>query len=168
VTTPVRQQDHGRCRKSSTTPFELATCTELPRQATGRSSTARPRSVSTNDAFENPGGEAEDRQASLRQRNHPLRVEVCDDGNRRKPLPRQVHQRLGEDLEPGLVRWGRHPPVPLGWSLPKHLIGEGRELVAKVARAGRERQRKTLRDLGDARNKSREVGEERESHDPYL
>jgi len=31
--------------------------------------------------------------------------------------------------------------------------------------AGRERQRKTLRDLGDARNKSREVGEERESHE---
>src|SRR6185369_7640279 len=34
--------------------------------------------------------------------------------------------------------------------------------------AGRERQRKTLRVLGDARSKSREVGEERESHDPYL
>ena len=34
--------------------------------------------------------------------------------------------------------------------------------------AGRERQRKTLRDLGDARSKSREVGEGRESHDPYL
>jgi hypothetical protein len=34
--------------------------------------------------------------------------------------------------------------------------------------AGRERQRKILRDLGDARSKSREVGEERESHDPYL
>ena len=34
--------------------------------------------------------------------------------------------------------------------------------------AGRERQRKTLRDLGDARSRSSEVGEERESHDPYL
>ena len=34
--------------------------------------------------------------------------------------------------------------------------------------AGRERQRKTLRDLGDARSKSREVGEERESRDSYL
>jgi len=34
--------------------------------------------------------------------------------------------------------------------------------------AGRERQRKTLRGLGDARSKSREVGEERESHDPHL
>ena len=34
--------------------------------------------------------------------------------------------------------------------------------------AGRERQKKTLRDLGNARRKSREVGEERESHDPYL
>ena len=33
---------------------------------------------------------------------------------------------------------------------------------------GRERQRKTLLDLGDARSKSKEVGEERESHDPYL
>ena len=33
---------------------------------------------------------------------------------------------------------------------------------------GRERQRDTLRDLGEARSKSREVGEERESHDPYL
>ena len=32
----------------------------------------------------------------------------------------------------------------------------------------RERQRETLLDLGDARSKSREVGEERESHDPYL
>ena len=33
---------------------------------------------------------------------------------------------------------------------------------------GRERQRDTLRDLGEARSKSREVGEEKESHDPYL
>ena len=32
----------------------------------------------------------------------------------------------------------------------------------------RERQRETLLDLGDARSKSRGVGEERESHDPYL
>src|SRR6185369_1324582 len=32
----------------------------------------------------------------------------------------------------------------------------------------RERQREILLDLGDARRKSREVGEERESHDPYL
>ena len=32
----------------------------------------------------------------------------------------------------------------------------------------RERQRETLTDLGDARSKSREVGEKRESHDPYL
>ena len=35
-------------------------------------------------------------------------------------------------------------------------------------RAGRERRRKTLRDLGDARSKTREVGEEEESHDSYL
>ena len=34
--------------------------------------------------------------------------------------------------------------------------------------AGRKRQRKTLRDLGDARSKSNEVGEERESLNPYL
>ena len=34
--------------------------------------------------------------------------------------------------------------------------------------AGHERQRKTLQDLGDARRKSREVGEEREPHEPYL
>jgi len=34
--------------------------------------------------------------------------------------------------------------------------------------AGHERQRKTLQDLGDARNRSKEVGEERESPDPYL
>ena len=34
--------------------------------------------------------------------------------------------------------------------------------------ASRERQRKTLRNLGDAKSKSREVGEERETHDPYL
>ena len=34
--------------------------------------------------------------------------------------------------------------------------------------AGRERHRKTLRDLGDVRSKSREVGEDRESFDPYL
>jgi len=33
---------------------------------------------------------------------------------------------------------------------------------------GRERQRDTLRGLGEARRKSREVGKERESHDPYL
>ena len=32
----------------------------------------------------------------------------------------------------------------------------------------RERQRETLLDLGDARSMSREVGEEKESHDPYL
>ena len=32
----------------------------------------------------------------------------------------------------------------------------------------RERRRETLLDLGDARSKSREVGEEKESHDPYL
>ena len=32
----------------------------------------------------------------------------------------------------------------------------------------RERRRETLLDLGDARSKSSEVGEERESHDPYL
>ena len=32
----------------------------------------------------------------------------------------------------------------------------------------RERQRETLLGLGDARSKSMEVGEERESHDPYL
>ena len=32
----------------------------------------------------------------------------------------------------------------------------------------RERQRETLLDLGDARSKSREVGEETESRDPYL
>ena len=31
-----------------------------------------------------------------------------------------------------------------------------------------ERQRETLLDLGDARSKSREVGEERESLNPYL
>ena len=44
-----------------------------------------------------------------------------------------MHQRLGEDLEPGLMRWGRHPPIPLRGPLPKHLVGERRELVAKVA-----------------------------------
>ena len=32
----------------------------------------------------------------------------------------------------------------------------------------RERQRETLLDLGDARSKSGEVGEERKSHDPYF
>jgi len=32
----------------------------------------------------------------------------------------------------------------------------------------RERQRETLLDLGDARSKSREVGVERKSHDPYF
>jgi len=34
--------------------------------------------------------------------------------------------------------------------------------------AGHERQKKTLQDLGDAGRKSKEVGEEREPHDPYL
>jgi hypothetical protein len=34
--------------------------------------------------------------------------------------------------------------------------------------AGHERQRKILQDLGNTRRKSREIGKERESHDPYL
>jgi len=60
-------------------------------------------------------------------------MKVHDDSSRRQPLPRQEHQRVGEDLEPGLMRWGRYPLVPLRWSLPEHPVGERREPVAEVA-----------------------------------
>ena len=79
------------------------------------------------------GGEVENRQAPLRERNYPLPMKVCDDGCRRQPLPHQVPQRVGEHLEPGLMRWGRYPPVPLIRPLPEHLVGERREPVAEVA-----------------------------------
>ena len=65
---------------------------------------------------------------ALSTRDHPLPVEVCDDG-RRQPLPRQMRQRVGEDFELVLLCWGRHPPIPLRWSLPEHPVGECRERV---------------------------------------
>src|SRR6185437_6148674 len=34
--------------------------------------------------------------------------------------------------ELGLLRWGRHPPVPLRWSLPEHPVGECRKCAAVV------------------------------------
>ena len=60
-------------------------------------------------------------------------MKVCDDDRRRQPLLRQVRQRIGEDSELGLLRWGRYPPVPLLGPLPEHPVGERRELAAEVA-----------------------------------
>ena len=78
------------------------------------------------------GGEVEDWQVPLRERNHPLPMKICDDGGRRQSLPRQELQHVGKDLEPVLLALGRHPPVPLFWPLPEHLVGERREPVAVV------------------------------------
>jgi hypothetical protein len=48
------------------------------------------------------------------------------------------------------------------------LASEPKEARPPCPGVGRERQRDTLRDLGEARSKSREVGEEKESHDPLF
>ena len=79
-----------------------------------------------------PGGELEDWQGPFHERDNPLPVEVRDDGRCRQPLLRQTHQRVGEALELGLLRWGRHPPIPLRRSLPEHPVGERRERAPVV------------------------------------
>jgi len=56
-------------------------------------------------------------------------------------------------------------PSPLANIL---LASKPKELRPPCPGDDRERRRETLLDLGDARSKSREVGEERESHDSYL
>ena len=67
------------------------------------------------------------------------------------------------------LRDGKHAlssfPPPLASIL---LASKPKEVRPPHLGAGHERQRETLINLGEARSKSREVGEERESHDPYL
>ena len=81
---------------------------------------------------------------------------------------------------------GPHGPdvlllIPLKLRDGEHALSSIRPLLASILLAskskkarsprpgvGRERQRDTLRDLGEARSKSREVGKEKESHDPHL
>ena len=72
-------------------------------------------------------------------------------------------------LIPLMLRDGEHAlssfPPPLASIL---LASKPKEARPPRPGAGRERRRDTLRDLGEARSKSKEVGKERESHDPYL
>ena len=72
-------------------------------------------------------------------------------------------------LVPLKLRDGAHAlssfPPPLASIL---LASKPKKARSPRLGAGHERQRKTLLDLGEARSKSREVGKERESHDPYL
>ena len=72
-------------------------------------------------------------------------------------------------LIPLKLRDGEHAlssfPPPLASIL---LASKPKEARPSRPGDGRERQRDTLQDLGETRSKSREVGKERKSHDPYL
>ena len=72
-------------------------------------------------------------------------------------------------LIPLKLRDGEHAlsnfPPPLATIL---LASKPKEARPPRPGVSRERQRDTLRDLGEARSKSREVGDESESHNPYL
>ena len=80
------------------------------------------------------GGQLEDRQPPLHEGNHPLPVEIRDDGSRRQPSSIQALQRVGEALELGLLRRGRHPPVPLRRTLPKNFVSKHRERATEVSK----------------------------------
>ena len=85
-----------------------------------------------------------------------------------------------------IAKKGSHKPnvlllIPLKPSYGEHALSSFPPPLASILLAPKpkearpprpgddhERQRETLLDLGDARSKGREVGEERESHDPYL
>ena len=72
-------------------------------------------------------------------------------------------------LIPLKLRDGAHAlsglPLPLASIL---LAPKPKEARPPRPGGDREMQKETLLDLGDARSKSREVGKERETHDPYL
>ena len=92
----ISQRLFGLSRNSATAFFALGAVTS--------------QGSSTYDVLEPAlGGKVENRQAPLRERNHPLPMKVCDDGRHRQPLPCQMPQRVGEYLEPGLMRWGQYP-----------------------------------------------------------